>query len=116
MPHTIVLYRDVARSVPVPHHATSLYQPTRQTNSRTFSDFENIGDAMNGLFERRLKADHPRSADITYDVADLFKFLDSLEDLSLLLFHEQRKAYQPFGADWIKNKLYVHLKGQQMPA
>eukprot|EP01065_Artemidia_motanka_P053600 TRINITY_DN998_c13_g1_i1.p3 TRINITY_DN998_c13_g1~~TRINITY_DN998_c13_g1_i1.p3 ORF type:complete len:103 (+),score=27.17 TRINITY_DN998_c13_g1_i1:94-402(+) len=100
-------------------HTIVLYQPTKANNSRTFSDFENTSDAMNGLcqmFERKLKSKSPTSAELTYDVSDLFRFLDALEDLSLLVFNEQRKAYQPYGADWIKNKLYLHLKQQQQVA
>eukprot|EP00756_Hemistasia_phaeocysticola_P058616 Hpha_TRINITY_DN3525_c0_g2::TRINITY_DN3525_c0_g2_i1::g.25786::m.25786 len=97
-------------------HTIVLYQPTKATNSRTFSDFESVAEAMNGLcqmYERRLKHESPGSDDITYDVADLFKFLDSLEDLSLLVFNNAKRAYQPFGADWIKHQLFAHLKTQQ---
>ncbi|KAJ9435839.1 hypothetical protein DIPPA_09450 [Diplonema papillatum] len=46
-------------------------------------------------------------------VKNLFKFLDSFEDLSLMQFSAEKKAYEPFGLNWIKSKLYSQLKADQ---
>ncbi|KAJ9464299.1 Enhancer of rudimentary-like protein [Diplonema papillatum] len=97
-------------------HAIVMYQPTSALGSRTFSDFDTLADAMNGLchmFEIKLKQQNPGTTELTYDVADLFKFLDSFEDLSLMQFSAEKKAYEPFGLNWIKSKLYSQLKADQ---
>ena len=114
---------------------------------------------MNGLcsmYEVRLKIEFPNSRHISYDIdgiahyphpvatlhcttlprTDLFKFIDSFEDFSILHCNTEKKAYQvcntfstkralpeihetnhlplqAYGTAQIKNKLYTHLKSQQ---
>eukprot|EP01061_Rhynchopus_euleeides_P043891 TRINITY_DN76734_c0_g1_i1.p1 TRINITY_DN76734_c0_g1~~TRINITY_DN76734_c0_g1_i1.p1 ORF type:complete len:105 (+),score=32.42 TRINITY_DN76734_c0_g1_i1:73-387(+) len=97
-------------------HTIVMYQPTQRLNSRTFSDFETMSGAMNGLcsmYETRLKMDNPHARSISYDIADLFEFLDTFEDFSMLHFNAEKKAYEPYGVSWIKNRLYMHLKSQE---
>ena len=47
---------------------------------------------------------------IEYDVTDLLKFLDSLYDLSALVFNEKAKGYMAHGREWLKAKIYKYLK------
>ena len=64
------------------------------------------------LFEQKLKMDHPNTRNITYDVSDLFRYIDSLADLSALVYNSQIRAYEPYNKDWIKNRVFAHLKKQ----
>ena len=41
---------------------------------------------------------------------DLFKFIDSLTDMSALVFDHTHNEYKPFDKDWIKARLLSHLK------
>ena len=99
-------------------HTIVLIQPTKKPDGRTYSDFKTIkiffqtlklykfifsiflfdkilSDAMEGvckLFEEHLKRQNPTKPQITYDVADLFDFIDTLPDLCCLVFEGDRYA------------------------
>ncbi len=70
-------------------HTIVLVQPTASKSSRTFSDYENVTAAMDGvcgMFEKRLKELNPNMRQITYDINDLYRYIDMLHDLSALVF------------------------------
>jgi hypothetical protein len=62
------------------------------------------------LFETQLKENNPNARNITYDVKDLFLFIDSLPDLGILVFQKNIQTYAPHDKDWIKRKVLDHLK------
>ncbi len=64
------------------------------------------------LYEQKLKMDHPNTRNITYDVSDLFRYIDSLADLSALVFNPQLRAYEPYNKKWVKDRVFAHLKKQ----
>ena len=70
---------------------TILLVQTGAVSTRTFSDYETVPAAMDGvcgMFEKRLKALNPSMRQITYDINDLFTFIDSLPDLSALVYSQ----------------------------
>lgn len=70
-------------------HTIVLVQPTNSKASRTFSDYESVSQAMDGvcaMFEKRLKELNPQMRQITYDINDLYRYIDTLHDLSALVF------------------------------
>lgn len=70
-------------------HTILLVQPVANKASRTYSDFETVPQAMDGvlaLFEKRLKELNPQMRQITYDINDLYRYIDTLQDLSALVF------------------------------
>jgi len=96
-------------------HTIVLLQPTQNRNTRTYSDFETVAAAMDGicsLFEQRLKVQNPRQSRITYDISDLHNFIDSLTDLSCLVYNDAINAYEPCNKDWIKSQLLNSLRRQ----
>ncbi|CAA2985506.1 enhancer of rudimentary homolog [Olea europaea subsp. europaea] len=63
---------------------TSQYRATR-----TFMDFDSISQAMDGicgLYERKLKEINPAIRNLSYDISDLYNFIDGLADLSALVY------------------------------
>ena len=69
-------------------HTILLVQPAGKA-SRTFADFETVPAAMDGvcqMFEKRLKELNPNMRSITYDINDLYHYVDVLPDLSALVF------------------------------
>ena len=79
-------------------HTILLVQPTAAKSSRTFSDYETVTAAMDGvcaLFEKRLKELNPQMRQITYDINDLYKFIDLVPDLSALVFAPGATASNP---------------------
>ncbi|XP_042989164.1 enhancer of rudimentary homolog isoform X3 [Carya illinoinensis] len=69
-------------------HTIILMQTSPNKASRTFMDYESISQAMDGicgLYERKLKELNPAIRNITYDIADLYNFIDGLADMSALV-------------------------------
>ena len=96
-------------------HTIILVQTTANKKSRTFMDFEKVSMAMNGvctMFEKRLKEMYPHMKDITYDIADLYNYVDALADLSAMVYDPKLNAYQPYNKEWVKKKCFAHLKKQ----
>ncbi|VFQ68755.1 unnamed protein product [Cuscuta campestris] len=85
--------------------------PNRAT--RTFMDYDSINQAMDGicaLYERKLKELNPTIRNISYDISDLYNFVDGLADMSALVFEHSIQAYLPYDRQWIKRKTLDHLK------
>jgi hypothetical protein len=94
-------------------HTIVLAQPTADKYSRTFYDFSNLQEALAGccdLYENTLR-DLNRSSgliELKYEISDLFRFVDSLPDLSMLVLDPKSRQYVPFGKNFIKNQLFRH--------
>jgi len=94
-------------------HTIVLAQFTQNRNTRTYMDYETVSQAMIGicqLYEQKLQMLNPNIRNITYDVSDLFGYIDELADLTCLVFNAQANAYIPYNKDWIKQRVYAHLK------
>ena len=94
-------------------HTILLMQPTANKASRTFMDYETVAACMDGvcgMFERELKRLNPQLRNITYDISDLYRYIDNLADLSALVYSPQINAYQPCNRQWIKQRAFQHLK------
>ena len=100
-------------------HTVVLIQYNHMATSRTYLDYETLPaalDAVCGLYEKELKTLNPKVRNITYDIADLYAYLDQLQDLSCLVFNQQMNAYLPRGKDWIKQQVFHHLRRQAQGA
>ncbi|XP_069118606.1 enhancer of rudimentary homolog isoform X1 [Argopecten irradians] len=96
-------------------HTILLVQATRKPETRTYSDYESVNDCMEGIckiFEEHLKKMNSDCPSITYDISQLFDFMDQLEDLSCLVFQRHSKSYTPHNKDWVKEKIYIMLRRQ----
>ncbi|KAK9207795.1 hypothetical protein WN944_000142 [Citrus x changshan-huyou] len=94
-------------------HTIILMQTSPSRATRTFMDYGSISQAMDGicgLYERKLKELNPAIRDITYDVADLYNFIDGLADMSALVYDHSIQAYLPYDRQWIKQRTFQHLK------
>eukprot|EP00252_Welwitschia_mirabilis_P027821 TRINITY_DN9697_c0_g1_i1.p1 TRINITY_DN9697_c0_g1~~TRINITY_DN9697_c0_g1_i1.p1 ORF type:complete len:104 (-),score=16.52 TRINITY_DN9697_c0_g1_i1:228-539(-) len=94
-------------------HTIILMQTGPNRSSRTFMDFESTSQAMDGicaLYERKLKELNPTLRNITYDIADLYNFIDGLADLSALVYDHSLQAYLPCDRQWIKQRTFRQLK------
>merc|ERR1712137_371069 len=96
-------------------HTIVLMQETQRENSRTFSDYETVTAAMEGIrqhYEKRLSKLNPQVRHISYDISELNAYLDSMGDLSCLVFDDSKGAYEPHGRDWIKKRILRYLNQQ----
>jgi hypothetical protein len=78
-------------------------------------DFTSVGAALDALvkmYEHKLKDLNPNVQNITYDINDLYSFLDSLHDICALVLDPAANKYDPRDKAWLKNKIFIHLRGQ----
>ncbi|KAK4470739.1 hypothetical protein MN116_006264 [Schistosoma mekongi] len=97
-------------------HTILLVQPSvKKPDTRTWSDYETVEQCLEGvckIYEEQLKREKPNAPTITYDISQLFQFIDQLADLSCLVFHEPTYTYVPHHKNWIKEQVYVLLRNQ----
>jgi len=82
-------------------------------DTRTYCDYESVNEAMEGvchIYEEHLKQQSPATPSITYDISQLFDFVESLTDLSCLVYQRNTNTYAPYAKDWIKEKIYILLR------
>ena len=63
-------------------------------------------------FCRLIQELNPTMRNITYDINDLYAYIDSMPDLSCLVFDHGTSQYQPYTKEWIKKRVYQLLKKQ----
>ena len=69
-------------------HTIVLIQYSASFQSRSYMDFPTVNaavDAVIKMYEHKLKELNPSVGQITYDVSDLYNFLDSLTDINALV-------------------------------
>lgn len=96
-------------------HTLLLLQTGVAVETRTYLDFSSSSqcwDAVVRMYEERLKSLTPDVANITYDAQDLFRHLDNLHDISVLVLDESSRSYVPHPRDFIKSEIFAHLKRQ----
>lgn len=96
-------------------HTILLVQFAQHKNSRVYLDYETVFQAYDGvcqLYEQGLKVKCPDRKDITYDILDLFQYIDTLADLGFLVYDNKSHAYTPHDKEWIKKQVFLHLKKQ----
>eukprot|EP01126_Amoeba_proteus_P032439 TRINITY_DN3163_c0_g1_i1.p1 TRINITY_DN3163_c0_g1~~TRINITY_DN3163_c0_g1_i1.p1 ORF type:complete len:103 (-),score=11.54 TRINITY_DN3163_c0_g1_i1:102-410(-) len=95
------------------NHTIILIQSRPAPSSRTYHDYNSVPEAMDGLckiFETNLKQQNPTARHITYEIKDLWGYIDSLPDLGILVFSPQKQVYEPHPKEWAKEKVLGHLK------
>lgn len=73
-------------------HTILLVQPGARPETRTYSDYESVNECMEGvckIYEEHLKRRNPNTPTITYDISQLFDFLDQVKYISSLTFPKQ---------------------------
>ena len=112
-------------------HTILLLQANMKPECRTYTDYESVNECMEGvckIYEEHLKTTNPNLPSITYDISQLFEFIDQVEflsliiltlklcfqlaDLSCLVYQKSTNAYAPYNKDWIKEKIYILLRRQ----
>ncbi|XP_060648351.1 protein enhancer of rudimentary-like [Drosophila nasuta] len=94
-------------------HTILLVQPAKHVTSRTFCDYESLRECIDGIckiYEEHLKQLKPYYSIITYDIRELFDFLDTLADIGCLVYDKRSNSYVPRNKVWIKEHIYLQLR------
>ncbi|KAK6191491.1 hypothetical protein SNE40_003166 [Patella caerulea] len=96
-------------------HTILLVQPHSRPDTRTYSDYESLNECLEGvckIFEEHLKRLNPDQQSITYDISQLFEFIEQLADLSCLVQQKSTGLYVPHNKEWVKQGIYSMLRKQ----
>lgn len=75
-----MLFQILAKSLQA--HTILLVQPGNNPETRTYSDYESVNECMEGvcrIYEEHLKRRNPNTPTITYDISQLFDFVDQVK-------------------------------------
>eukprot|EP01117_Protostelium_nocturnum_P013694 TRINITY_DN5136_c0_g1_i2.p2 TRINITY_DN5136_c0_g1~~TRINITY_DN5136_c0_g1_i2.p2 ORF type:complete len:107 (+),score=39.54 TRINITY_DN5136_c0_g1_i2:364-684(+) len=92
-------------------HTILLYSFGNQ--KKNYNDFPTVSQALDGickLYEGKLKAQNPNARSYSYDIKDLNRYIDELNDLGMLIFNPKIAAYEPRNKDYIKERILRHLQ------
>lgn len=95
-------------------HTIVLHQ-SGNDETRTYFDFESTEEAIKyvcRMYEQHLKRSLPMMATITYDIVDMFDYIDRTPDLSCLVYKKATNTYLPYDKNWIKQRIYLMLKNE----
>lgn len=70
-------------------HTILLVQPSQRPETRTYSDYESVNECMEGvckIYEEHLKRRNPNTPTITYDISQLFDFVDQVKKKGFLFY------------------------------
>ncbi|XP_034655954.1 enhancer of rudimentary homolog [Drosophila subobscura] len=90
-----------------------LIQLDSRDKSRSYAYFHSVDECLERvckIYEEHLKRCTPCAHVITYDILQLFDFIDMLKDLTCLVFEEEANTYAPRNKDWIKNQISDKLR------
>ena len=95
-------------------HTLLLVQFVENEDSRTYMDSKSPYETLEmilRLYENYLLQKQGRHvSQINYELNDVLKFVDTLFDLSLMVFNEKAAGYTCHGKAWIKGMLHVYLR------
>ncbi|KAL8264037.1 hypothetical protein R6Q59_022167 [Mikania micrantha] len=87
-----------------------LFNEEDEAESLAPVNLRRISDGICALYERKLKELNPAMRNITYDIEDLYNFIDGLTDLSALVYDHSIQAYLPNDRQWIRQRMLNHLR------
>ncbi|OAF67988.1 Enhancer of rudimentary [Intoshia linei] len=96
-------------------HTLLMIQTEALMNNRTYSDFDNVEECIEHickLYETHLQNLYPNQDSITYDVSQLFEYIDEIPDIFCLTFNKECTNYVPHNKVWLKEIIYRQLKTQ----
>lgn len=94
-------------------HTILLHQLEPSKASRRFEDFSRISHALKWiceLFENKLRELNPHASQVSYEVQDLWNYLDKVPDISALVYDPKINAYIPCGKEWLKKKVLAYIQ------
>lgn len=94
-------------------HTILFVHPMPSPMTRTYNEYESIHqclEAISKIYEEHLKRQSPFLPTITYDIVQLFDFLDSFVDISCLVYQKSTNSYAPYPREWIKDQIYEQFR------
>ncbi len=96
-------------------HTILLKQEGKERTYTTHASFDAAVDSIISMYEAKLKELNPQLQHIQYDISDLYKYIDSLSDLTAMVCDSVTFQYQGVSAAKLKQGILANLtkKAQQ---
>ncbi|KAH0474761.1 MAG: hypothetical protein KVP17_002566 [Porospora cf. gigantea B] len=94
-----------------------IIQFSKDVASRTYYQYDSLQDALHAMcliYEQSMKTANPHMTKVVYDLTDLRRFIDSLDDV-LFFVQQDGPLFQARGRQWIKEAMYTTLKRESKP-
>lgn len=81
-----------------------MVQPGNNPETRTYSDYESVNDCMEGvcrIYEEHLKRRNPNTPTITYDISQLFDFVDQVNLFHLKYFMVKKEPWDQLRGSFV---------------
>ncbi|XP_037928017.1 enhancer of rudimentary homolog [Teleopsis dalmanni] len=94
-----------------------LVDPFNFQSGRTFLDYETMDACIEGIcrmYEQHLVRLFPTTEVFTYDLRDLFKFMDGFRDFAVLL-RVGTDTFSPHNKEWIKDEIVAYMRLNAQP-
>ncbi|CAG9335013.1 unnamed protein product [Blepharisma stoltei] len=95
-----------------------LVQKNPNQESRTFYDFKTLDKCIEFIvktYEDQLRIERPDRITFTYDLSELYDYIEGIPEIICLVFAEETRTFAPHNKDWIKSKVYKFLNKQITP-
>lgn len=95
-------------------HTILLIQIIYDDTTKTWKAFDSIYDMLSFIFnkyEEYLQVQDKNKQN--YNRNDIFLFIDSLYDISCLVYTNYNKSYKPYSRDWIKMSIEILLNSKK---
>jgi len=93
-------------------HTILLVQFTPTSKAKSWSEHATVTDCAVSIieaFQAELLRRHPGRGEISYEIEDLYAFVDGMHEMVCLVLDNGTKSYVPHDRAWIKEKLLGHL-------
>lgn len=68
-------------------------------------------EAVTKMYENYLKTINPGVRNISYDIKNLYTYIDRLPEMAAMVMDSKTGQYAPRGKNWIKQQIFNMLKG-----
>jgi len=102
-------------SAPLGNHVVLLTQHDKNPRSKIWSEYKSLSQALDGvieMFEKELEKSSHGKSEISYDVQQLFAYVDKLKDLRVMMLDSRAQMYTSKSKPWIKKQILAQLQGQ----
>ncbi|KAK8796958.1 hypothetical protein WA588_001083 [Blastocystis sp. NMH] len=95
-----------------PGKHTILFVQREGPQTRTYYDFPTVTQCMAfiiDMFQRELIRVNPTIKKLSYQVSDIYRYIDALPEFNMLILDPDTHMYAPYGKAMIKEKVLMHL-------
>ncbi|CRL07015.1 CLUMA_CG020008, isoform A [Clunio marinus] len=96
-------------------HIILLIQYAGSARTKSWAEFKCSRDCVKyicTMYEENLKKANSHLPQITYDISDLYNYIDDLKDMSCMISRDDSDEYIAYDKGWLKMKIFFVLRNE----